>query len=62
MGSIREHYIECTLDKALTPTQQRALQTHMEFTTVRRLEADHSPFLAMPERLAALIEELPPGV
>lgn len=61
LGSIPKHYIECTLDRALTPTQQRALQTHMEFTTVRRLESDHSPFLLMPERLAALIEELSPG-
>lgn len=46
LGSIQKHYIECTLDKALTPTHQRALQAHMEFTAVLRLESDHSPFLS----------------
>lgn len=61
LGSIPKHYIECTLDRAVTPAQQRALQTNMQFTTVRRLESDHSPFLSMPERLAALIAELSPG-
>jgi hypothetical protein len=61
LGSIPKHYIECTLDTALAPTQQRALQTNMQFSSVRRLESDHSPFLLMPEKLAALIEELSAG-
>ncbi len=34
----------------------------MQFRSVRRLESDHSPFLSMPEKLAALIAELSPGV
>lgn len=62
LGSIPKHYIECTLDRAVTPAQQRALQTNMQFNSVQRLESDHAPFLSMPEKLAALIAELSPGV
>ena len=44
LGSIPKHYIECTLDRAVTPSgQQRALQTNMRFTTIQRLESTIPP-------------------
>lgn len=57
-GSVPKAYIECTQDRAISLTAQRALQAHAEFKQVVTLEASHSPFLSMPERLAEVLEEL----
>ena len=58
LGSIPKDYIECTLDKAVPIGVQRTLQGNMAFSNVISLECDHSPFLSMPEKLAASIFEL----
>ena len=60
-GSVPRTYVVCTLDNAIRPALQRrfiaeadaAFPSHP--TTVVELEASHSPFLSMPDRVADVI-------
>src|SRR5262249_46922653 len=64
-GAIRRTYVECTHDRTVPLALQRLFiaQADQAFprnpTRVQTLESSHSPFLSMPERLAALLVELP---
>jgi pimeloyl-ACP methyl ester carboxylesterase len=53
-------YVRCERDKAVPPAAQE--QMSRQATEIRRLDADHSPFLSMPAELAALLEELASAV
>ena len=46
-------YIECTQDRVVPLTLQRAMQAALPCAPVITLPADHSPFFSMPEQLAA---------
>lgn len=56
LASIPRIYIECLDDKVIPLALQRAMQAAMPCTQVMTLPSDHSPFLCMPERLAAALE------
>ncbi len=58
LGSIEKYYIECTLDHCIYIDAQRGMQNNMEFAKIASLNADHSPFLSMPDKLANCITEL----
>jgi pimeloyl-ACP methyl ester carboxylesterase len=46
-------YVVCTRDRAIDPEVQRAMALHA--TNVVELAADHSPFLTIPDQVAAII-------
>lgn len=51
-------YIECLQDRALGPTMQRKMQTESPCDRVYSLQSGHSPFLSMPQALAACLHEV----
>jgi pimeloyl-ACP methyl ester carboxylesterase len=57
MGRIPRHYVECRQDRAIDLATQRAMHARMP-CTVHALDASHSPFLSMPERLAEVFEAI----
>lgn len=57
-GRIPRSYVECTEDRALPVELQRRMLAHHSGTRIATLEADHSPFFSMPERLANTLIEL----
>jgi len=63
-GSVPRTYVVCTLDNAIRPTLQRRFIREADAafpanpTTVIELEASHSPFLSMPERVAGIIADV----
>ena len=56
-GRVPRHYIECTDDRAIDVSAQRAMCAAMP-STVHSLAASHSPFLSMPERLVDVLERI----
>jgi pimeloyl-ACP methyl ester carboxylesterase len=56
-GRLPRHYVECTEDRAIDLVSQRAMHAKMP-CTVHTLEASHSPFYSMPERLADVLERV----
>jgi pimeloyl-ACP methyl ester carboxylesterase len=62
-GNVPRHYIECLQDRAITIADQRRMQVILPCASVSTLDADHSPFLSAPEKLAdaliAIAEGLP---
>jgi pimeloyl-ACP methyl ester carboxylesterase len=54
-AALRRHYIECTLDRAISLSEQRRMHAATP-CRVHTLEAGHSPFYAMPDRLAAVLD------
>lgn len=57
-GRVPRDYIECTRDAVISLAAQRRMQTAWPVARVRTLAAGHSPFLAAPEGLAAVLAEL----
>lgn len=57
-GRIPRVYIECTDDRALSTEIQRDMISKSPPVDVRRLHASHSPFLSMPDKLAAAMSDL----
>jgi pimeloyl-ACP methyl ester carboxylesterase len=53
-GRVPRHYVECVADRAIDIASQRAMHGRMP-CTVHTLDASHSPFLSMPDRLADLL-------
>ncbi|GIG88182.1 alpha/beta fold hydrolase [Plantactinospora endophytica] len=49
-------YVVCADDRALRPVHQEKMSARA--TTRRRLAGGHSPYLAAPERFAALVDEI----
>jgi len=52
-GTVPRHYIECTQDCTIPLDLQRAMQVELPCASVTTLESDHSPFICMPDQLAA---------
>jgi len=57
-GVVPKAFIECRHDQAIPIALQRKMQTYTRFDQVRTLDAAHSPFLSMPEKMADVLEEL----
>jgi pimeloyl-ACP methyl ester carboxylesterase len=57
-GTVRRSYILCTKDRAISPPRQRAMIDSVGVDTVIEMESGHSPFIAQPDRLAALLIDL----
>ena len=56
-AALPRHYIECTLDRAIPLAEQRRMQASAP-CRVHTLEAAHSPFYSMPERLADVLDAI----
>lgn len=54
-GAVPRVYIECLRDRAIPLELQRAMQKLLPPAEVLQLDSGHSPFLAVPERLAELL-------
>ena len=57
-GSVPRHYVECVADAAIPLLLQREMQSFWPCASVTTLDSDHSPFLSMPEQLAATLNAL----
>ena len=57
-GSIPRAYVETSRDLIIPPDFQRSMQARLACDPVVTLDADHSPFLAIPDRLAEVLTEL----
>jgi pimeloyl-ACP methyl ester carboxylesterase len=56
-GKVKRHYIECLQDRAIAVANQRNMYTASPCVSVTTLDADHSPFFSMPEKLSAVLEQ-----
>lgn len=54
-GSLPRTYVECTEDRTIPIASQRRMQEMLPGARVVTLEADHSPFLSVPQELAAAL-------
>ena len=54
-GSVPRVYIECTLDKAVTPFIQRKMYTEMPCEKVYTMHTSHSPFFSKPDELVDIL-------
>jgi pimeloyl-ACP methyl ester carboxylesterase len=57
-GRIPRVYVECTDDHALSIEMQRDMIAKSPPVNVRTLHSGHSPFLSMPDKLAAVLTDL----
>lgn len=57
-GTVPRHYIECAHDRTIPLDVQRAMQAVSPCESVTTLESDHSPFICMPDALAAVMIEI----
>ena len=57
-GSIPRAYVETSRDLIIPPDFQRSMRAALACDPVVALDADHSPFLAIPDRLAEVLIEL----
>ena len=54
-GRVPRVYIECTLDKAVTPFIQRKMYTEMPCEKVYSMATSHSPFFSKPKELVDIL-------
>ena len=54
-GSLPRDYVVCTRDPCNSPALQRAMAAAMPCRRMYEIPSGHSPFLAMPQQLAALL-------
>lgn len=54
-GRLPRVYIECTQDRTIPIASQRLMQSLVPGAILETLDTDHSPFLSMPEELAAAL-------
>lgn len=57
-GRIPRVYIECLLDRAISPAVQKKMHTALPCQKVISMETSHSPFFSAPEALAAHLATL----
>lgn len=57
-GRIPRGFIACSDDRVLTPERQQRILAAAPCDPVITLDSDHSPFLAMPEKLAEVMLEM----
>lgn len=56
--TLPRHYIVCQQDRAIPPDYQARMAQALPSEAVTDLEASHSPFLSMPDELAARLAEI----
>jgi pimeloyl-ACP methyl ester carboxylesterase len=54
-GSVPRVYIECTLDRAVTPLIQQKMYTEMPCEKVYQMATSHSPFFSRPKELVDIL-------
>ncbi len=57
-GRVPRSYIECSLDRVITPVAQRRMQAAMPCARRFSLASDHSPFFSHPAELTELLAGL----
>lgn len=57
-GTVPRHYVECTQDRMLPLDLQREMLAQLPCQSVATLESDHSPFICVPEVLAAALIDI----
>lgn len=57
-GAVPQHYIRCSEDRAIPPEYQATMAQGLPGQRVHHLPSSHSPFFAMPDRLAALLARI----
>lgn len=57
-GRVPRVYVECTADRAVSLSAQRAMHSRLPCEAVFTLESGHSPFLSRPEELAQILDGL----
>lgn len=57
-GSVPRTFVVCEHDRTISPTHQRTMIEERGCDEVMALEASHSPFLSIPEELAATLESV----
>jgi pimeloyl-ACP methyl ester carboxylesterase len=57
-GSVPRFYIECTEDKAVSPSIQRKMYTETFCQKVYQMKTSHSPFFSQPEELSSILCEI----
>lgn len=57
-GKLPRIYIGCRQDKAIPSSAQQAMYTAMPCQQIYTLDAGHSPFISMPEKLANILLNL----
>ncbi len=56
-GRLPRHYVECLQDRAIDIASQRAMHAKMP-CTLHTLDASHSPFYSMPDRLVEVLRRV----
>jgi len=57
-GRVPRTYIECLRDRAVSPSEQKAMYTAMPCHRVVSMDTDHSPFFSAPAELVAHLTSL----
>ncbi|MFW2587961.1 alpha/beta fold hydrolase [Sagittula sp. SSi028] len=57
-GALPKSYVICTQDRAIPPAFQRVMAQAFDPRDVHELDSSHSPFFSMPDRLAALLDQI----
>jgi len=57
-GRVPRTYVECTLDRVITPAAQRRMQAATPCARRFSLTSDHSPFFSHPAELTQLLADL----
>lgn len=57
-GALPRHYVECVQDRMIAIDLQRDMQAQLPCNSVTTLESDHSPFICVPDVLAAALIEI----
>lgn len=60
-GRLPRAFVECTEDRTLSLDQQARIQAPAPCDPVKRIKADHSPFLSAPEALVDALAEIVDG-
>jgi pimeloyl-ACP methyl ester carboxylesterase len=61
-AGLPRHYVLCTEDRTIPPEEQERMVSGWPEGSVTRLPSGHSPFFAMPDPLAALIDAVAGGL
>ncbi len=61
-ATLPRYYIICSDDRAIPPAYQAQMASDLAPEKVSKLEASHSPFLSMPDVLAARLAEIMPVI
>lgn len=55
-GRVPRHYVECQFDDMVPVAMQKAMREGLDWASITTLYSDHSPFLSMPDKLAAALD------